>query len=185
MSLEAQIWAWDQCEAAKKTLSSATKLVLLQLADHVGTDARTCWPGQQRIANRTGLTRRTVIAAIADLERRGLIRRRKRMRNGGRGRSSDLYELYGPAFEADGNAEWQPPKAARPMGNLRHDQCETHDDQCEEPADQCENPSPEPTEEPLERTSLSEAPKRLPRKKALRKGALHRFEPPEGLGVGQ
>lgn len=97
MSLEATIWAWEQVP----DLESRAKLVLLSLADHVRPDTRTCWPSQERLARLTGLSVSTVRRAIGDLERKQLIRRRPRMRPAGRGRRSDEFELYGPAFCGD------------------------------------------------------------------------------------
>lgn len=54
-----------------KGLNPTDKLVLLHLAEHADKDTGECWPGFGRLADFTGLTRRTVIYSIkrlADLE---------------------------------------------------------------------------------------------------------------------
>jgi helix-turn-helix protein len=56
-----------------KGLNPVDKLVLLHLAEHADKDTGECWPGFGRLADYTGLTRRTVIYSINRLEERGLI----------------------------------------------------------------------------------------------------------------
>ena len=51
-----------------KGLSPTDKLVLLHLAEHADKDTGECWPGFGRLADFTGLTRRTVIYSINRLE---------------------------------------------------------------------------------------------------------------------
>jgi Helix-turn-helix domain len=54
-----------------KGLTPTDKLVLLHLAEHADKDTGECWPGFGRLADFTGLTRRTVIYSInrlAELE---------------------------------------------------------------------------------------------------------------------
>lgn len=68
-------------------LVSTHKLILLSLADQAD-DSGYCWPSFQHTANRTGLTRRTVIRAIAELEQRGVLQRIPRS-SGGRHNTND------------------------------------------------------------------------------------------------
>ena len=66
MSIRAMVWAWDQeCTATEK-------LVLLALADH-SDDNGVCWPGMEGVAQKTGLTRRTVVTTIRSMEGKGLL----------------------------------------------------------------------------------------------------------------
>lgn len=66
MSVDATRWAWQQ------KLPASRKLVLLSLADRASED-HTAWPSVQRLADDTGLDRKTVMEAISELERDGLI----------------------------------------------------------------------------------------------------------------
>jgi hypothetical protein len=50
-----------------KGLTPTDKLVLLHLAEHADKDTGECWPGFGRLAEFTGLTRRTVIYSINHL----------------------------------------------------------------------------------------------------------------------
>lgn len=71
MSLEAITWAFRQ------QLTPSEKLVLLTLADYAD-DENKCWPRQDTLAERTGLTRQTVNVKLSSLEKAGLIRREPR-----------------------------------------------------------------------------------------------------------
>ena len=53
-------------------LSSASKAVLISLADNAN-DAGVCWPSVATICTRTCLHRTTIMRAILDLERRGIL----------------------------------------------------------------------------------------------------------------
>ena len=72
-------------------LPQAQKLILLILAHHADKDM-TCYPGQQRLAQQSGMSDRNVRRAVAELEKQGLIYRQKRFRKDGT-RTSDLYHL--------------------------------------------------------------------------------------------
>ena len=61
MSVQALAWAWEQ-----ETGSPTAKAVLLALADHADQDG-ICWPGIERIARKTELSRRTVIRQLTAL----------------------------------------------------------------------------------------------------------------------
>jgi hypothetical protein len=81
-------WAWEQ------ELPGPQKLLLLALADHAGEDGK-CYPGQMRLAEKCGVTDRSIRATIGKLEDTGLVARERRTRDNG-SRTSDLYELALP-----------------------------------------------------------------------------------------
>ena len=67
MSVDATRWAW------KVEVSSSTKrLVLLALADRAGEE-HTCYPSAVRMTKDTNLNRKTVLTAINDLIKDGLV----------------------------------------------------------------------------------------------------------------
>lgn len=59
------------------------KLVLLSLADQANDRDHHCWPTYETIAKRCGMSRRTAITTIAELEQDGFIRRVARYKAGG------------------------------------------------------------------------------------------------------
>lgn len=73
MSAKATFWAWSL-----KGLKSSQKLVLLCLADNHNGESGQCNPSVAFIADKTGLNRKTILQALSDLERVGLIRAQKR-----------------------------------------------------------------------------------------------------------
>lgn len=79
-------WAFDQ------ELPEGQKLVLLALADHAD-DEGTCWPGAKRMAEKCGVTRRTVQRRIAALETRGLLQREHRFHEENGGQRSSIVRL--------------------------------------------------------------------------------------------
>jgi hypothetical protein len=83
MSLDAMRWAFQQ-----KGLRSSVKFVLVALAERAGEDHE-CWPSLDRIQSDTNLNRHTIVAAIQELEKVGLIERRKRYS------STTVYRLVG------------------------------------------------------------------------------------------
>lgn len=85
MSYKATAWAYDM------SLTAPMKPVLVVLAD-MADEEGSCYPGQQRIADMTGLSVRTVARALVKLERLGLIVRQRRMDAFGH-RTSDRYRL--------------------------------------------------------------------------------------------
>lgn len=72
MSLEAISWAFAQ------PLPPTQKLVLLSLADHHNAKTGQCNPSIARIADRTGLGRRTIVRALAGLGDADLVQKEKR-----------------------------------------------------------------------------------------------------------
>lgn len=89
MSWKALNWAYAQ------DLRGATKAVLVALADQAN-ERHQCTPGQASIAARAGCAERTVRKALKTLEKKGLLTRYRRQRQGGRGRTSDLHILHVP-----------------------------------------------------------------------------------------
>lgn len=81
MSLEAITWAFRQ------PLTPSEKLVLLTLSDYAD-DENKCWPKQETLATRTGLTRPTIALKMKALEKRKLITRQHRQH------SSDMTFLH-------------------------------------------------------------------------------------------
>lgn len=62
MSVKAMSWVWEH-SAAKST----ARLVLLALADHAGHDGGDAWPSVGRLADRCGMSERTVQVALRQL----------------------------------------------------------------------------------------------------------------------
>ncbi|MCY4419831.1 MAG: helix-turn-helix domain-containing protein [Gammaproteobacteria bacterium] len=85
MSLTASEWALRQ------NLGPVPKFVLVVLAD-AANDQNICWPRISTVANRVGVSRRTVQRAIQYLVQRGLVTVVPRNRNDGSS-SSNLYRL--------------------------------------------------------------------------------------------
>jgi DNA-binding transcriptional ArsR family regulator len=67
------------------------KLMLILIASHANDEGE-CFPSQTTLAYRSGLSRRTVLRSLAELEERGIITRRQRRRPDG-SRSSDTIRL--------------------------------------------------------------------------------------------
>lgn len=67
MSITASKWAWEQ------KISPSEKLVLLVIADHADDQGGSAFPSLERMAQRTGLSRRTVIRAVQALANAGLV----------------------------------------------------------------------------------------------------------------
>ena len=81
MSLEAITWAFRQ------SLTPSEKLVLLTLADYAD-DENKCWPKQETLATRTGLTRPTIALKMRTLEERNLIMKKPNKKHERHGRSN-------------------------------------------------------------------------------------------------
>lgn len=77
---------------AARKLSPAEKLVLLALADFADDQMR-CWPSQEKIADITELSARTVWASLKELEARRMLSRVSRKRADGT-RSTDVFTLH-------------------------------------------------------------------------------------------
>ena len=85
MSYHLAAWAMDVDVPPRE------KLLLILIASHANDDGE-CFPSQTTLAYRSGLSRRTVLRSLAELEERGVITRRKRRRPDG-SRSSDTIRL--------------------------------------------------------------------------------------------
>jgi pyocin large subunit-like protein len=71
-------WAWKV-----RGITPTQKLVLLCIVSYYNAAQRVSFPSQSTIAAETGLSRRTVIRAINDLEELGLIHKQKLKRDSG------------------------------------------------------------------------------------------------------
>ncbi|WP_073010464.1 helix-turn-helix domain-containing protein [Roseibium suaedae] len=87
MSLDATLWAWKV-----RGLPAKQKLILLSIADRASED-HTCWPSIRRLCDDCGMSRSTVIRAIAALCERGLLSKADRFDNGKQ--ISSIYHLVG------------------------------------------------------------------------------------------
>ena len=85
MSYHLAAWAMDVDVPPRE------KLLLILIASHANDEGE-CFPSQTTLAYRSGLSRRTVLRSLAELEERGVITRRKRRRPDG-SRSSDTIRL--------------------------------------------------------------------------------------------
>jgi len=74
-------WAWEQ------NVKGFSKFVLLGLADYCGTKNKAAFPSIETLAKKCGISRSTVIRAIKDLVKAGLVTKEKRPN------SSNLYHL--------------------------------------------------------------------------------------------
>lgn len=82
MSNSALNWAWQQ-----ETNTASEKLVLVALADHLGDQNGSAWPGIDRLARRCSISARTAIRAIDGLVDLGLVTRTRRFQK------SNIYTL--------------------------------------------------------------------------------------------
>jgi biotin operon repressor len=88
MSIQAVGWA-----LAQNISPSSAKFVLVAIANYADENCR-CWPSQQRLANDTSLTERSIRSAIIALEELGYVKRVERRRQDG-SRAADLIEIIG------------------------------------------------------------------------------------------
>ena len=77
------------------SLPANEKLVLILLADHADDETGRCWPSQNYIAKRSGLTRETINRTIKRLSGKGLIRIHHRFRDDGSSRSNTYIVMPG------------------------------------------------------------------------------------------
>lgn len=108
MAIEILALAWDVA------LPPARKLVLLALADHADAKTRKCWPSVQRVAERTGLTERSVQQQLAGLREAGFIKiDASALRGRGRAR---VYVVLPTDTELSTGAMWKTSKGERGSG---------------------------------------------------------------------
>lgn len=105
MSVKAIAWAWEQ-----DVPTSSDKLVLLALADHAD-DLGVCWPGKKGIAEKTGISDRTVNRSVDRLEESGLLVMEERFDPRGRQTSNRYRLLMGGC-----HAVTLPPDTVTPSG---------------------------------------------------------------------
>jgi DNA-binding transcriptional MocR family regulator len=74
-------------------LTASEKLVLLVLADGANHETHQCWPSQKKLAEYTGLSKRTIWAAVDSLTKKGMIKKTGRLREGTHEKTSNLMEL--------------------------------------------------------------------------------------------
>lgn len=104
------------------------KLVLLSLADQANDRDGYCWPTYETIAKRCGMSRRTVINTVAELELEGFIRRESRFKVGGLHTSNAFWvnlQAMQAAVAADIDGEPRSP-LTRSMVNVEHHNGEPH-----------------------------------------------------------
>lgn len=68
-------WAMSKAPLKRNAAQCRNRLVLVALADRYNDDTRVCWPSIKTISNEIGVSERTVIKAIKELESFGLIKR--------------------------------------------------------------------------------------------------------------
>lgn len=85
MSVKALAWAWAQ------DIPTATKVVLMALADHADDDG-ICWPGVKGVAEKCGISRRNTRRHISKLISLRLVESMIRVRSDG-SQTSNIYVL--------------------------------------------------------------------------------------------
>ena len=112
-------WAWEQ------SLDPSDKLVLLALANRSNHETGVCFPGQKLLAKECCMSDRSIRRHLKNLEALGLIQRRARMRNEGRGRTSDEYRIA--YFQGDNLSGYSRPTGQTDTTNRTnlHDQPDT------------------------------------------------------------
>lgn len=91
MSCVHMMAAFDALAAGRVPGGAATALVLLKIANRADENG-VCWPSLDRLASDTGLGRRTVERAVAELVASGLVRKETR-RDGAGKAMSNVYHL--------------------------------------------------------------------------------------------
>lgn len=91
MTIRAMNWAWGV------ELQPAMKLVLLKLADRANDDGE-CWPGMEAVAEACGVSVRSVMRYVQDMEKMGLLIVHRRKGEKGQ-QQTNIYTL---------NMSWQP-----------------------------------------------------------------------------
>jgi hypothetical protein len=80
------------CAFALRGIGASEKLVLLALANYADANMR-CWPSQDRLAEDTELSARTVWSALKSLEEKRILSRQQRTRADGT-RTTDVFTLH-------------------------------------------------------------------------------------------
>lgn len=95
MSVEAITWAWSV-----DGLTAPERLMLIALADYAD-DEWSCFPGQEKLATRVCVSKRTVIRLLQKLEAQGVIRRERRNRPDGSRTSDRFFLIQGANLSPD------------------------------------------------------------------------------------
>ncbi len=103
MSARATAWAWQQI-AAGRAGTTASRLVLLKLADRADDDGR-CWPGHDRTAADLQISERAARDAALFLESAGLLQVERRQDRSGR----NLSNVYSLPVDSGGRGKNVPP----------------------------------------------------------------------------
>jgi hypothetical protein len=98
VSFDAGRWAWTV-----EHLSSTDRLVLLAVCDMADTEGA-CWPSQQHLAAKTGLSDRAVRGALKRLQLRKLIARQHRTTRSGGWTSDWIVVACPPPYGKPGNS---------------------------------------------------------------------------------
>jgi hypothetical protein len=110
MSHEASAWGWSV-----PALPACLRVVLLALAEHVGEEGASCFPGKGRLAAMCGISERQLRNVLRELERRGLIAIEHRLVRGDE-RRSNVYRLAmseGPPVSESAKATGTPTQGHR------------------------------------------------------------------------
>lgn len=121
MSLSARNWAWEvatltQPDGVVRTLHAAEKLTLLCLAEHESVEHGYAFPSRERIAERTGLTVRSVSRSITTLVNVGAVSIVKKRSQDGQWPSS-MYLLVVPMSYRTSDKAWLAARAKDPAGH--------------------------------------------------------------------
>lgn len=111
MSISARNWAWDMTrvtlpDGRARKIKPGEKLVLLCLAEHENIAEGVAFPAQARIAERTGLSVRSVQVHLKSLEQLGHITASAR-RGSKQQFKSHEYELHVPHTFREDDPTWE------------------------------------------------------------------------------
>lgn len=90
--------AWLTAVRERRFNTPTEKLMMMVLCDYVGGDDE-CWPGNDTLAQDTGVEPKTIARSLARLESVGVIARRRRGPKVGRGRSADAITFLWDGFQ--------------------------------------------------------------------------------------
>lgn len=109
MTMSARNWAWAvnvvTIDGERRSVLPAEKLVLLCIAELENSDEGCAWPSQKYIAERTGLSERTVLTHIGTFTMLGAIEKRRHRSTRGRW-DRNVYFLNVPQKYRDSDPEW-------------------------------------------------------------------------------
>lgn len=97
-------------------IAPSEKLLLLALANYADEHLR-CYPSQQRLADDTCLSKRTVRTLLASMEERGMLSRESRIREDG-SRGTDIITLHFDRAQISGGGEMVSPPGEAASGGV-------------------------------------------------------------------